>query len=182
MEFLKSLKQSAPPSSPRLRKILYNEGLAPAPTRKRGCRGGKKTLHKIKTIVGRRFGHKTLCLFGLRNRDTFESSLIKVKVNHKGPTNYAMLPTLLMANPRSLVNKTDGFQAILMENHVDVAAILETWFTPHMPEDLLGIDGYTLFSKCRTTLRGGGVALYIKESIPSYPLTCISVPDHLECL
>ncbi len=69
-----------------------------------------------------------------------------------------------------------------MENHVDVAAISETLFTPHMPEDLLGIDGYTLFSKCRTTRRGGGVAMYIKESVSSYPLTCISVPDHLECL
>lgn len=51
-----------------------------------------------------------------------------------------------------------------------------------MPEELLGIDGYTLFSKCRPIRRGGGVPLYIRDCVPSYPLTFISVPDHLECL
>lgn len=34
MEFLKSLKQSASPPGPWLRKILYNEGVARTPTRK----------------------------------------------------------------------------------------------------------------------------------------------------
>lgn len=43
-----------------------------------------------------------------------------------------------------------------------------------------GMNGNTLFSKCRTTscgggrttCCGGGVVLYIRDKVPSYPLTC----------
>lgn len=103
---------------------------------------------KIKTVVGRRLDRIRPQLVRLRNVDKPEPSRIKVKVEHKRPYNHAMLQTFLMTKPRSLVNKVDEFQAILMKNHVDLAAISETWFTPHMPEELLRIDGYTLFSKC----------------------------------
>ena len=31
----------------------------------------------------------------------------------------------------------------------------------------MGQSGYTMFRKCRTGRRGGGVLLYIKENIPA---------------
>ncbi|CAJ1061301.1 hypothetical protein Bbelb_101520 [Xyrichtys novacula] len=171
MESMKKLRQAATPLTPRLRKILRKEGVLRVPNRKRGCGGGKTIVHNIRTVVGRRPDQNKPQMFWI----------IKVTIQNNRPTDHAMLTTFLMTNPRSLVYKIGELQSVLIQNHVDVAAISETWFSSHKPEELLGIDGYTLFSKCRSTRRGGGIALYIRDCVPCYPLTCIKVPQHLEC-
>ncbi|CAH1271205.1 Hypp4602 [Branchiostoma lanceolatum] len=48
-------------------------------------------------------------------------------------------------------------------------------------ERLVSVDGFSVFSKCRPNRRGGGVAVYVRNSLPS-SLLDISVPDEIECL
>ncbi|XP_019614010.1 PREDICTED: uncharacterized protein LOC109461971 [Branchiostoma belcheri] len=52
---------------------------------------------------------------------------------------------------KSLANKLEEYQCIMLDNNVDVGVVSETWFSPDMAESCLSIDGYTLFSKCRCT-------------------------------
>ncbi|CAH1259201.1 Hypp2194 [Branchiostoma lanceolatum] len=61
-------------------------------------------------------------------------------------------------------------------------AVSESWFSPSMPDQYQSIDGYTVYSKCRTTRRGGGVAVYVRDSIPSSTISDVTVPQNLECL
>ncbi|KAI8487943.1 hypothetical protein Bbelb_343910 [Branchiostoma belcheri] len=51
-----------------------------------------------------------------------------------------------------------------------------------MTEACLNVDGYNLFSRSRTERRGGGVALFVKDSIPAKVVQEIEVPPELECL
>ncbi|KAI8513803.1 hypothetical protein Bbelb_081270 [Branchiostoma belcheri] len=44
------------------------------------------------------------------------------------------------------------------------------------------MDGFTAFLRCRSGQRGGGVAVYVRENIPSRELKEIRVPEELDCL
>ena len=58
-------------------------------------------------------------------------------------------------------------------------AVTETWFTPDFPLDLVSIPGYTTFSKCRSSQRGGGVAIYAKHDQNPQQLH-VEIPEDLE--
>ncbi|XP_035677313.1 uncharacterized protein LOC118416330 [Branchiostoma floridae] len=81
----------------------------------------------------------------------------------------------------SLVNKLDEYQSYLSDHPVDIGVVAESWFSPTIPESCLFIEGL-LFSKCRTTRRGGGVAVYVRNSIPAGLVPDITVPPELECI
>ncbi|CAH1239876.1 NCAPD2 [Branchiostoma lanceolatum] len=82
---------------------------------------------------------------------------------------------------RSLCNKMEELQTVLLLNKIQVAAITETWFNADMPTTWWDIDGYHLYSKPRLDRQGGGVAVYVDNDIPTQELD-ITVPDGLECL
>ena len=44
-------------------------------------------------------------------------------------------------------------------------AISETWFTKHIPDSCVEINGYSLIRKDRNNRKGGGVCFYIKHGI-----------------
>ncbi|XP_033096907.1 uncharacterized protein LOC117101127 [Anneissia japonica] len=92
------------------------------------------------------------------------------------------LPTFFFCNPRSLNNKLNELSVVLESNNVDVAGIAESWFPANLPPELSNIDGYCTFSRPTTDERGGGVALYVKNSIKCKVLTDIFVPDDIEAL
>ena len=46
-----------------------------------------------------------------------------------------------------------------------IIGIVESWAAPDISDANLGMTGYIMFRKGRTGRRGGGVILYIKESI-----------------
>ena len=52
-----------------------------------------------------------------------------------------------------------------MDNNVDIVAISETWFTKHIPNSCVEINGYSLISKDRSKRKGGGVCFYIRNAI-----------------
>lgn len=91
------------------------------------------------------------------------------------------LPVFFLSNTQSLGNKMDEVNIVFQQENVDVGVITESWFNPKKKDiSQMNITGYTLFSKSRTDRTGGGVAIYVKNSIPCRSLD-VDVPDELEC-
>ena len=51
-----------------------------------------------------------------------------------------------------------------------IIEITESWANDDITDAELGLEGYVMFRKDRMGRRGGGVLLYIKETIPAYEL------------
>ncbi len=76
----------------------------------------------------------------------------------------------------------DEYRSVVLDNAFDVCAISESWFMPDRDVDCYSIKGYNLFSKPRFPRTGGGVALYVSESLHASLLSNIATPDDLEIL
>lgn len=66
-------------------------------------------------------------------------------------------------NARSLVNKQEELEATVHLTNHDLVAITDPWWD-HCHDWSAVMDGYKLFRRDRGGRKGGGVALYIKES------------------
>ena len=70
-----------------------------------------------------------------------------------------------MANKRNELNiKVDYFDP-------HIIGITESWAITDISDAKLGITRYVMFRKDRIGRRGGGIILYIKESIQAYVVT-----------
>ena len=49
-----------------------------------------------------------------------------------------------------------------------IIGITESWANNDITDAELGLEGYVMFRKDRIRRRGGGVLLYIKDTIPAY--------------
>lgn len=67
-------------------------------------------------------------------------------------------------NARSLVNKVDQFEALLLEIKPDIVAVTETWLYSDILDHEVTPPGYVIVRKDRET-RGGGVALFFKKEL-----------------
>ena len=76
-------------------------------------------------------------------------------------------------------SKQKNAQNIMVED-IDphIIGITESWATPDISDAELGMTGYVMFRKDRLGRRGGGVILYIKESIQAYE---IKLEKEAEC-
>jgi exonuclease III len=75
------------------------------------------------------------------------------------------LPNILLFNARSLFNKIDELMIIINQQNADVIMVTETWLTDAIPDEALHIPDFTIVWKDRPTRTGGGVAVYIRESL-----------------
>ena len=88
-----------------------------------------------------------------------------------------------MTNAQSLGNKFVEVEVVFEQNSVDVGFITESWFKEEMNENQLNISNCNLFSQPQRGKKGGGgVAVYVREDIPAYPINDIAGPPELECL
>ena len=74
-------------------------------------------------------------------------------------------------NARSIVNKRNELNIMIEDTDPHIIGITESWDTPDISDAELGMTGYVMFRKDRIGRRGGGVILYIKESIQAYVIT-----------
>ena len=81
-------------------------------------------------------------------------------------------------NARSIVNKINELNIMVEDNDPHIIGITESWATPDISDAELGMTGYVMFRKDRIGRRGGGVILYIKESIQAYE---IKLEKEAEC-
>ena len=63
-----------------------------------------------------------------------------------------------------------------------VIGITESWANEDIVDAELALTGYVMFRKDRRERRGGGVILYIKESIQAYEITLKSEADSVEAI
>nr|CAH7762042.1 unnamed protein product [Callosobruchus chinensis] len=68
-------------------------------------------------------------------------------------------------NIQSIVPKLCDLRFYLENEKLDILGISETWLTDMVTSDVLYIEGYSLIRKDREVGRGGGVLIYIKDSL-----------------
>ncbi|XP_071498215.1 uncharacterized protein [Diadema antillarum] len=142
----------------------------------RGKRGGRRLRRKIPTVIGHRM---TSTDSGSELPQRNRTNLICVPlVSAQSVRTLPEFPTFLLANSRSLNNKFDEFSAYVRTYDIDVTAVTETWFRSDLPD--ITLENYDVFVKSRSHRRGGGEALYAKQSLNSQPVSDIIVPDELE--
>lgn len=71
----------------------------------------------------------------------------------------------LYANARSIMNKRDELELYAIEHKSDIIGITETWANEKISDSELNLQGYTLFRKDRNDKKGGGVILYVENSL-----------------
>jgi len=69
----------------------------------------------------------------------------------------------LYTNANSLTNKMSELR--YRAEGMDIIAVTETWTSPDIKDGEINIDGYTMFRKDRLHGKGGGVILYVKDSL-----------------
>ena len=71
------------------------------------------------------------------------------------------------SNATSLNNKFDEFIEEINASKSQVVFVCETWWTD---KSATNVPGYNLFRKDRQFSRGGGVCIYIRDNLNSYPV------------
>ncbi|PKU48706.1 nipped-b-like protein [Limosa lapponica baueri] len=110
----------------------------------RSCRAGPGTPEVIgdrRVAATKRLGGSVKCPF---KKETWPADRLKC----------------LYTNARSMGNKQEELEAVLLQESYDIVAITETWWDESY-DWTVAIDGYKLFRRDRRERKGGGVALYV---------------------
>jgi hypothetical protein len=81
------------------------------------------------------------------------------------PTYDAYLPTVLIANVRSLASKIDELTIVAHVNDVDFNCLTESWLSQSIPDSALSLSNFIVFRNDRAVASGGGVCVHIRSSI-----------------
>ena len=85
-------------------------------------------------------------------------------------------------NARSIINKKTELNIMVDDIKPHIIGITESWANNDITDAELGLEGYVMFRKDRMGRRGGGVLLYIKETIPAYEVQLQEEADCKEAL
>ena len=78
---------------------------------------------------------------------------------------YRFLPKILCSNVRSILNKMDEARHVVLSQNVDIFACSESWLRSTHADNIVAIAGYNCFRDDRQYTSGGGVAVWVKDSI-----------------
>ena len=84
----------------------------------------------------------------------------------------------LCLNARSIINKKDELNIMVDDIKPHIIGITESWANNDITDAELGLEGYAMFRKDRMGRRGGGVLLYIKDTIPAYE---VQLQEEADC-
>ena len=73
-------------------------------------------------------------------------------------------------NARSIMNKKSELNIMVLDSDPHIIGITESWANKDITDAELGLEGYAMFRKDRMGRRGGGVLLYVKDTIPAYEI------------
>ena len=71
---------------------------------------------------------------------------------------------------KCIVNKKNKLNIMVEDIDPHIIGITESWASIDITDAELGLTGYVLFRRDRIGRRGGGIILYIKESIQVYKI------------
>ena len=81
-------------------------------------------------------------------------------------------------NARSIINKKNELNIMVDDIKPHIIGITESLANNDITDAELGLEGYVMFRKDRIGRRGGGVLLYIKETIPAYE---VQLQEEADC-
>ena len=73
-------------------------------------------------------------------------------------------------NGRTIVNKKNKLNIMVEDIDPHIIGITESWANTDITDTELGLTRYLMFRRDRIGRRGGGVILYVKESIQAYEI------------
>ena len=73
---------------------------------------------------------------------------------------------------KSIINKKTELNNMVDDVTPHIIGITESWANNDITDAELGLEGYVMFRNDRMGRRGGGVLLYIKETIPAFMKYC----------
>ena len=85
-------------------------------------------------------------------------------------------------NARSILNKKTELNIMVDDIKRHIIGITESWANNDITYAELGLEGYVMFRKDKMGRRGGGVLIYIKETIPAYEVQLQEEADCKEAL
>ena len=74
----------------------------------------------------------------------------------------------LCLNARSIINKKDELNIMVDDIKPHIIGITESWTNNAITDAELGLEGYAMFRKDIMGRMGGGVLLYMKDTVPAY--------------
>ena len=95
----------------------------------------------------------------------------------QGNTSKAELKCVCL-NAMSIINKKNELYIMVDEIKTHIIGITESWENDDITDAELGLEGYVMFREDRMGRRGGGVLLYIKETIPAYE---VQLQEEADC-
>ena len=81
-------------------------------------------------------------------------------------------------NARSIINKKTELNIMVDDIKPHIIGITESWANNDITNAEMGLEGYVMFRKDRIGRRGGGVLLYIKDTIPAYE---VQLQEEADC-
>jgi len=87
---------------------------------------------------------------------------------------------IIHLNCRSILSQYDVFRDFVCGAEYDIVALTETWLRPDVTDSVVEIPGFSFIRHDRPT-HGGGVAMYIRESI-QFQVIDSTILDYLEQL
>ena len=81
-------------------------------------------------------------------------------------------------NARSIINQKTELNIMVDDIKPHIIGITESWANNDITNAKLGLEGYVMFRKDRIGKRGGGVLLYIKDTIPAYE---VQLQEEADC-
>ena len=81
-------------------------------------------------------------------------------------------------NARSIINKRNELNIMVDDIKPHIIGITESWANNDITDAELRLEGYVMFRKDRVGRRGGGVLLYIKETIAAYE---VQLQEEADC-
>ena len=85
-------------------------------------------------------------------------------------------------NARSILNRKNELNIMVDEIKPHIIVITESWTDNDITDAELGLEGYVMFRKGRMGRRGGGVLVYINETIPAYEVKLQNEADCNEAI
>ena len=85
-------------------------------------------------------------------------------------------------NDRSIVNKKNELNIMVEYIDTHIIGITESWANSDITDAELGLTGYVMFRRDQIGRRGGGIILYVKESIQAYEIKLEREADYDEAI
>lgn len=116
--------------------------------------------YAINVIIGRRRVRATE-----NNSSAVKNSSRCVSYLRRIPIVDSRLPSVLLTNVCHLGNKLDDLSVTAQQYKPNVICITETWLNENIPDANVNLLGYNLFRKDRVNGSGGGIAIYVSQSV-----------------